>query len=125
MRVASVHSQAEHEAIGQLLGPTGQQAFLGAERLDDQSWQWRDGTPWDFEAWQSGQPENFDDQKFVTIKWEPGFGVAWTNNPDGERGVVCEAPSISMIRGNIQTILQLGGPKNSALITVSEEAEDL
>jgi hypothetical protein len=121
MRVASVQSQPEHEAIGQLLGPSGQDAFLGAERLDDKSWQWRDGTPWDFDGWNADQPQNDDDKKFVAIKWIPGFGVTWSTVPDDGHGVVCKAASISAIRGNIQTILQVGGPKSSALIAANED----
>ena len=122
MRVASVHSQAENDAIGQLIGPTGQDAFLGAERLDDMSWQWHDGTPWNFEAWQRGQPESFADQNFMTIEWQLGSGVDWRNTVDEEHGVACSAPSISAIRGDIPTgILQLGGPENSALIAASAD----
>jgi hypothetical protein len=121
MRVASVHSQAENDAIGQFIGPTDTAAYLGGERLADKSWRWRDGTPWDFEAWELGQPSaHDDDEKFLTIKWQPGFGVAWVSLGDG-RGVVCEAASISAIRGVVPTILQLGGPKNSALIAASED----
>jgi hypothetical protein len=55
MHIPSVHSHAEHEAIGQLVGPTEMYAFLGAERLDDLSWRWRDGTLWDFKPpWEPG-----------------------------------------------------------------------
>ena len=120
MRIASVHSQAEHDAIGQLMGPTGQYAFLGAEQLDDKSWRWRDGTPWDFEAWEPGQPEKVDDQIFLTIKWQPGVGVVWHDMPEGN-GVICEAPSIAAIKGDIPTVLRLGGPKNAQMIAESEE----
>jgi hypothetical protein len=120
MRVASVHSQAEHEAIGQLIGPTAQNAFLGAERLDNMSWRWRDGTPWDFEGWGPGQPSNNDDQSFVVIRWQPGVGVVWHDEGD-MWGVICEAVSISAIRGDVPTILRLGGPENAAMIAASEE----
>jgi hypothetical protein len=119
MRVASVHSQAEHDAIGQLIGPTGSFAFLGAERLDDMSWQWRDGTPWDFEAWEPGQPETDDDQEFLAIKWQLGTGVVWHDMLDNN-GVICKAASISVISGIVPTgILRLGGAKNAAMIVAS------
>ena len=68
-----MHSQAEHDAIGQLIGPTAQNAFLGAERLDDKSWRWRDGTPWGFETWEPGQPDNADDQAFLAIASTPNL----------------------------------------------------
>jgi hypothetical protein len=119
-RVASVHSQAEHDAIGHLIGQTAQYAFLGAERLDDLSWRWRDGTPWDFEAWDVGTPDNIDSQKFLVIAWEPGVGTVWKNKEEGN-GVICEAPSISTIKGDIPTILRLGGPENAAMIAASED----
>jgi hypothetical protein len=117
MHVASVHSQAEHDAIGQLMGPTGQWAFLGAERLDDMTWRWHDGTPWDFEAWDVGEPSNTADAKSLVIKWQPGVGVVWSDVQQAH-GVICEAASISAIRGNI---IRLGGPKNVAIIAASEE----
>jgi hypothetical protein len=120
MRVASVHSQAEHDAIGQLMGPTGSYAFLNAERLADDSWQWRDGTPWDFEAWEPGQPDNSGDQEFLTIKWQPGTGVVWHDMPDNN-GVICEAASISAISGTVTTILRLGGTKNAAKIAADAD----
>jgi hypothetical protein len=120
MRVASVHSQAEHDAIGQLIGPTGMYAFLGAKRLDDKSWRWRDGTSWDFEAWQPSQPDNNDDQEFLAIKWQPGTGVVWHDMPDN-LGVICEAASISAISGDLPTIVRLGGAKNAAIIAADTD----
>jgi hypothetical protein len=123
MRIASVHSQIEHDAIGQLIGPTGHFAFLGAEGLDDNSWRWRDGTPWDFEAWEvaAGQPDNNDDQKFLGIKWQPDTGVVWHDMPDNN-GVICKAASISAIIGIVPAgILRLGGAKNAAMIVASAD----
>ena len=84
------------------------------------SWRWRDGTPWDFEAWEPGQPENADDQEFVGIKWQPGTGVVRHDVP-GSHGVICEAASISAISGAIPTILRLGGAKNAAIIAVGAD----
>jgi hypothetical protein len=119
MRTPSVHSQAEQDAIGQLIGPTGQLAFLGAERLDDMSWRWRDGTPWDFEAWDSGQPTEHSGKDFLTINWKPSSGVVWQDMP-GIGGVVCVSPSISAIKGAVPTILRLGGPKNAEIIATGD-----
>jgi hypothetical protein len=127
MRVASVHSQAVHDAIGQLIGPTGQFAFLGAEtkQLADNSmfsWRWRDGTPWDFEAWEPGEPNNGDGQVLLVIKWQPSVGVVWHDLPvSATAGVICEAASISAIQGVVPTILRLGGPENAAMIEASED----
>ena len=121
MRVAGVHSQAEHDAIGQLIGPTGQSAYLGAEQLDDMSWGWRDGTPGDLEDWEPGQPTNQDDRSLAVISWEPGVGVIWRDYKPDVNGVICEAASISAIRGVVTTILRLGGPENAAMVAASEE----
>ena len=68
------------------------------------------------------EPDTVDDTKsIVGIKWQPRVGVVWQNLGDGN-GVICEAASISAIRGDVPTgILQLGGPKNSAMITASED----
>ena len=57
----------------------------------------------------------------MVTEWQPGVGVIWHNVADEMRGVVCEAASISAIRGDVPTILQLGGPKNSALIVTNED----
>ena len=119
MRTPSVHSQAENDAIGQLIGPTAQNAFLGAERLDDKSWRWRDGTPWDFEAWDSGGPTKHDGKDFLTINWKPSSGVVWQDMP-GISGVICVAPSISAIKGAVPTIIRLGGPKNTEIIAMGD-----
>jgi hypothetical protein len=84
------------------------------------SWQWRDGTLWDFEAWDVGQPNNYDDKPFLGIKWEPSIGVVWAEQPDVS-GVICMAPSPSAIRGAIPLISRLGGPKNAAIIATSKD----
>jgi hypothetical protein len=40
--------------------------------------------------------------------------------PDGN-GVICEAASIAAIKGDVPTILRLGGPKNAELIVETED----
>eukprot|EP01051_Picozoa_sp_SAG22_P005598 SAG22_NODE_337_length_12043_cov_58.339556_2_plen_47_part_00 len=39
----------------------------------------------------------------------------------GREGVICEAVSIAAIKGDVPTILRLGGPKNAEMIAASEE----
>jgi hypothetical protein len=55
----------------------------------------------------------------LTIKWQLGVSVVWQDAVDSN-GVICAAPSMSVIKGAIPTILRLGGPKNAAMIAVSE-----
>ena len=67
------------------------------------------------------EPDTVDDTKsIVGIKWQPRVGVVWQNLGDGN-GVICEAASIAAIKGDVPTILRLGGPKNAELIVETED----
>jgi hypothetical protein len=126
MHIPSVHSQAENYAIAQLIGPTGQSAYLGAKRQADNLWQWYDGTPWDFEAWEPGRPrdartdDNQEVPRGLAIKWLPDLGVIWQDDwQDESKGVICAAPSVLAIKGAVPDIVRLAGPKNAMLIATS------
>ncbi|XP_074518386.1 ladderlectin-like [Halichoeres trimaculatus] len=60
--LASVHSHVEHDIIqGMLLRATNSHplAWLGgSDAAQEGTWLWSDGTPFDFEHWDVGQPDN-------------------------------------------------------------------
>uniref|UniRef100_A0AAV2L1Z3 C-type lectin domain-containing protein n=1 Tax=Knipowitschia caucasica TaxID=637954 RepID=A0AAV2L1Z3_KNICA len=64
--LASVHSLQENDFISDsVLNVTGFSAYtwLGGYTDQNHRWVWSDGTPWDFEHWSPGQPDNHNDQE--------------------------------------------------------------
>jgi len=62
--LASVHSAEEYDFLLGLRDPT-RKYFLGGGRLPGQdagggneTWEWSDGSPWDYTAWAEGEPSN-------------------------------------------------------------------
>ncbi|CAL9697584.1 unnamed protein product [Knipowitschia caucasica] len=60
--LASIHSKEENEFVVTLIiKDTGGYAMTwlgGTDAVEDKKWLWSDGTPWDYENWYSGQPDN-------------------------------------------------------------------
>jgi len=63
--LASIHSQEEQEHVKEL-AKGHDMVWLGGRRIEPHKgngpgpkhWIWSDGTPWDFETWGSGEPNN-------------------------------------------------------------------
>jgi len=67
--LASVHSEDEYDFILNLLDAE-RKYFLGGVRIPGRStgsgnetWEWSDGSPWDYTAWAEGEPSNTNDSE--------------------------------------------------------------
>mmetsp|Transcript_8533 Transcript_8533/g.18779 ORF Transcript_8533/g.18779 Transcript_8533/m.18779 type:complete len:110 (+) Transcript_8533:258-587(+) len=90
-KLASVHSQGEMDFIVDMVAndaPEGLDTFwLGGRRTasssstdgSSASWEWSDGSPWDFNSWQPSQPDNDGDgENYVGC----GLDGAWFDLSD-------------------------------------------
>ena len=57
----------------------------------DGKWTWSDGSPWEFENWASGQPDNLNGhQDYVQLNWQ-SVG-RWDDMDVGaNRGFICQS----------------------------------
>ena len=57
--LASVHNVAEVNYIVDITN--GANTILGGKRIDSdpENWEWSDGSAWDYEPWNDGEPNNY------------------------------------------------------------------
>ena len=70
-------------------------AWIGAtDAVSEGTWMWSDGTPWDYQTWAGGQPDDWDGNEDCALMWASG---AWNDGQcsDSDRGAVCRVPSPS------------------------------
>jgi len=86
MELASFHSQAEQDFI---TGKGGQLCWIGLhDKNKNDTYEWTDGTPFDYENWYSGEPD-LGDEDCVEI----GTTDRWYDfDCTAKRGVVCKGP---------------------------------
>ena len=55
--LVSINSARENALVGKL---TSEETWIGGKRVCQgcNEWTWTDGTPWDFENWRKGEPNN-------------------------------------------------------------------
>jgi hypothetical protein len=91
--LASIHSAAENAAVLAITESAG--AWIGAtDAVSEGTWMWSDGTPWDYQTWADGQPDDWDGNEDCALMWASG---AWNDGQcsDSDRGAVCRVPSPS------------------------------
>ena len=94
--IAIIRSAHENQFIFDLVKKTaglpGWGAWIGLQRTADGSFKWVDGTPLDYDAWNSGEPnDNGGREDCVAMYWN--VGGKWNDAPcDWEvtPGVVCK-----------------------------------
>ena len=70
--------------------------FIGGIKSDGE-WSWSDGTPWDYEDWAVGQPDQVSphDNYLQMMSWYPGVLGNWNDAPGGivtfdKYGYICQ-----------------------------------
>ena len=76
--LASIHSSSENAAVAALC--PGTCWIGGSDAAREGTWTWSDGTAWDYENWDSGEPNNgAGDEPYTTIlSWKSG---RWNDAP--------------------------------------------
>ena len=93
--LACITSAREWERVRNLADIVAQQPWLGGSDTDQEGvWIWVTGEPWDFSAWDSGEPDsNNTSDNYLTIV-EYG-GLSWWDIPDYTRTYLLEKPVLT------------------------------
>jgi hypothetical protein len=127
MDVASVHSKAEDEAIIQLIGPYGDEVWIGGRKCTSETgsdaphsseWEWEDGSKYDYTTTGLYDIKNGMDEPRLVTKFDSGVeNIEWSDKPASSgHGVICAAAKLADLNTAVPNIRRLGGPKNAALI---------
>jgi len=112
--LVSLHSEEEHQFVVGLNGGSGIH-WLGGRR-DHDNFVWSDGTPWDYNNWARGQPDNIAGKEGCALIWDVNqwntvYGL-WNDAPcNYETTFVCKkGPSDSVVETKPGLILSGGYP---------------
>ena len=130
MQPVSIHSEAENEAVAQLIDDDAVEVYIGGKpacandaltAAADYRWTWTDDSAFDFQGqWAPTYPGS---NGALFIFKQPYVGVLWGDKAANDgvlAGVVCAAPSPAAIRGALPTITRLGGPAGIATMNDPE-----
>jgi hypothetical protein len=127
MDVASVHTEAEDEAIVQLIGPDIE-AWVGGLKCGSETsgndprssqWKWEDGSNYDYMTTGTYDIKDGMDQPRLTTRFDldGAENIEWSDKPASVSfGVICAATKLADLKTAVPNIRRLGGPKNLALI---------
>ena len=68
--LASIHSSSENAAVAALC--PGTCWIGGSDAAQEGTWTWSDGTAWDYENWDSGEPNNSGGDEPYTVIYDSG-----------------------------------------------------
>ena len=94
-----MHSRAENEFLSQL--GRGARLWLGGKRTRDLTFTWSDGSVWDYENWDRGEPNNyFQDEDCTELytqgaTWNDDHCSLFTSPFVCKQGRVCGSSSAS------------------------------
>ena len=88
--LASVPDQDTNDFLFSDEITNGRRSWIGGQRVGVE-WTWNDGTPWDFENWSPGEPDNkHNRQAHLTINhWRPEKWDDDYYDSPGVRGFTC------------------------------------
>ena len=89
MTIASVHSQAENDAIVKLVMAGSSPAYLGAtDTAKNGAWSWEDASIWDYQSSKNSGLRNVKETHLVM--YHSGMWHDWGKGED-KLGVVCRS----------------------------------
>ena len=88
--LASIHSASENAEVDALC--PGRCWIGGSDAARESTWTWSDGTAWDYENWDSGQPNNWWATNGEDLLEMYSDGT-WNDNDDSMRTFVCSTPA--------------------------------
>ena len=90
--LASIHSSTENAEVDALC--PGRCWIGGSDETREGTWTWSDGTVWDYENWDSGQPDNWWATNGEDLLEMYSDGT-WNDNDDSMRTFVCSVSGTS------------------------------
>ena len=75
--LASIHDSITNDFLSKLKYDFNP-AWIGGYH-DGYDWNWRDGTPWDYTNWGTGQPSNRTDESYLVMEYAHTNGQDWKN----------------------------------------------
>ena len=101
--LASIHDKATNDFLQTL---TTEYSFLGGtDEGSEGVWRWSDGSPWDYENWSPGQPDNAAGRQPYALKYSTG---KWDDGYAGANPFICQStPGIQLEIGKIKKSKQL------------------
>ena len=75
--LASIHDSITNDFLSKLKYEFGP-AWIGGYH-NGYDWRWRDGTPWDYTNWGTGQPSNRTDESYLVMEYAHTNGQDWKN----------------------------------------------
>lgn len=93
--LASIHNAEELKAVKKVCNSFAVAYWLGATDLETEGiWKWEDGTPWDYENWDKGEPNNGtyygDGEHHLEIDAKTGFWNDKTQRYNSSLGFIAE-----------------------------------
>merc|ERR1711962_1690367 len=95
----------------------------GTDEAQEGSWTWSDGSPWDYQKWGSGEPNNAGGSEDCSMMWPNGWNdvpceYIPTAVPNQDTGFICSyslADSYILLVGGTTKILQSWAPSSTLL----------
>merc|ERR1711953_1275463 len=78
-QLASITSNAINQYVVEGMNSRGlSNTWMGGTDIDEEgTWKWRDGSPFKFTFWHSGEPNNSGGNQHCMNQWKHGQGIKW------------------------------------------------
>ena len=88
--MTSIHSRDENNFVKSLVADISDDTWIGgSDAQHEGTWEWTDGSTWDYDNWLSDQPDGGYQQNFLAMDDSGSYG-RWRDLPESEsKYVLC------------------------------------